>query len=70
MLFNMAYSQTDLDAIRAAIASGNLTVKINDRLVTYRSLDDLFRIEDRIEGDLNAGDVGMYPRYQVADFSE
>lgn len=70
MLLSMAYTQTDLDNIRAAIASGNLTVKINDRLVTYRSLDDLFRIEDKIEGELNTSSAGMYPRYQVADFSE
>lgn len=70
MLPSMAYTQSDLDAIKAAIASGNLTVKINDRLVTYRSLDDLFRIKDLIEGEVNTSTSGMYPRYQVADFSE
>lgn len=37
----MAYTQTDLDAIDAAIASGELRVQIDNRDVTYRSIDDL-----------------------------
>jgi hypothetical protein len=44
----MAFSQSDLDAIDAAIASGELTVSHNGRTVTYRSMDDLFKARDRI----------------------
>ncbi len=50
----MAYSQTDLDNIRAAIAKGTLTVKIDGHEVTYRSLDELTRIESIIERALTA----------------
>lgn len=44
----MAFSQTDLDAIRAAIAKGEKTVQFADRSVTYRSMDELFQAEARI----------------------
>jgi hypothetical protein len=37
----MALTQTDLDALDAAIASSVLTVRTNDRTVTYRSMDEL-----------------------------
>ena len=40
----MAFSQTDLDAIDAAIASGALRVKYKDREVQYQSLADLLLI--------------------------
>ena len=45
----MAFSQTDLDAIQTAIASGVLRVRYADgREVTYQSLDDLLKAEKRI----------------------
>lgn len=37
----MSWTQTDLDAIEAAIASGALRVEYNDRTVIFRSLKDL-----------------------------
>ena len=39
----MAFSTADLDSINAAIASGELTVSVQGRSVTYRSLDDLLK---------------------------
>lgn len=45
----MAFTQTDLDAIDAAIASGELTVAHNGRTVTYRSMDDLLKARQRID---------------------
>jgi hypothetical protein len=54
----MAYSTTDLDAINAAIASGELTVKHNGREITYRSLDDLLKAKRTIESELNAATSG------------
>lgn len=44
----MAFSQSDLDSVRAAIAKGEKTVAFADRSVTYRSMDELFQAEARI----------------------
>ncbi len=45
----MAFNQTDLDAIQAAIGSGVLRVRYADgREVTYQSLEDLLKAERRI----------------------
>jgi hypothetical protein len=54
----MAFTTTDLDAINAAIASGELTVRHNGREVTYRSLDDLMKAKRTIESELNAAGSG------------
>jgi hypothetical protein len=48
----MAFSQSELTAIEAAIASGSLSVKYQDRSVTYRSLDDMLRIRDLMRREL------------------
>jgi hypothetical protein len=42
----MAFTQADLDALDAAIASGELSVGYGDRRVTYRSLDELLRARE------------------------
>ncbi len=39
----MAYTQADLDSLRTAMANGALTVKSGEKLVTYRSIDELQR---------------------------
>lgn len=39
----MAFTQTQLDALDAAIASGELIVKYDGREVTYRSFDQLVK---------------------------
>lgn len=44
----MAFSQTDLDNIQAAIAIGELSVEVNGRKVVYRSMVDLMAAETRI----------------------
>lgn len=48
----MAYTQDQLTAIESAIASGTLTVRMADRLVTYQSLADLIRLRDLMRGEL------------------
>jgi hypothetical protein len=48
----MAYTQSDLDLIEAAIKEGALTVKYADKQVTYRSLDEMLRIRDLIRAEL------------------
>lgn len=48
----MAFTQTDLDNINAAIATGALTVERNGRRVTYRSIADLKAAKEVIESEL------------------
>ena len=50
----MAYTEADLSAVRAAIASGELSVMQNGRKVEYRSMDDLLKAEQRIQQALAA----------------
>lgn len=68
----MAFTSSDLDAVDRAIASGELTVRSNDRMVTYRSMDELTAARAAISGALAAASAStaVYPRYQVADFSD
>lgn len=48
----MAWTQTQLDAIEAAISSGELTVRFGDRTVTYRSMDELLQARGIIKDSL------------------
>ena len=48
----MAHTQTDLDAIKAAIASGEQSVEVAGRKVVYRSVDDLRKARDDIAAEL------------------
>jgi hypothetical protein len=54
----MAFTTSDLDSINAAIASGELTVSVQGRSVTYRSLSDLLKAKSAIESDLAAQRTG------------
>lgn len=66
----MAFTTADVDALDRAISSGELTVRTNDRLVTYRSIDELIVARDRISAELAAATTRLYPRHQLADFSD
>lgn len=54
----MAYTQTDLDNLKAAIATGARRVKFgagpDSREVDYRSLDDMIATKNLIEAELSA----------------
>lgn len=50
----MAYTQQDLENIRELIAAGEGEVQVDGKAVKYRNLDDLERIERRIERALAA----------------
>lgn len=45
---HMAISQTDLDNIDAAIASGELSVEVNGRKITYRSIGELLKARNHV----------------------
>ncbi len=48
----MAHTQADLDAVKAAIASGEQSVEMGGRKVVYRSIDDLRKARDDIAAEL------------------
>lgn len=49
----MAYTSTQLADLRAAIAEGVLSVRFSDgRQLTYRSLDEMRRIEQSMAAEL------------------
>lgn len=48
----MAHTQADLDAIKAAIASGEQSVEVGGRKVVYRSIDDLRKARDDVTAEL------------------
>lgn len=48
----MAYTLDQYESLKAALAEGALSVRFGDRLVTYRSVDDMFRILRLMESDL------------------
>lgn len=50
----MAFTQTDLDNINAAIATGEMTVEVNGRRVVYRSIADLKDARALIKDELAA----------------
>lgn len=62
----MAFTQTDADTLRRAIASGVRTVKLNGEEVTYGSLAELKAALAMIEGELagvSRNVIGVtYPR--------
>ncbi|MBV6287482.1 phage head-tail joining protein [Pseudomonas aegrilactucae] len=49
----MAYTQKHLDAVEAAIARGEKTVRYADRTVEYRSVDELLQARDVIRTSLS-----------------
>jgi len=50
----MAHTQTDLDNIKSALASGEQSVEVDGRKVVYRSVDDLIKARDQIAAELAA----------------
>ena len=57
----MAWTQTDLDALRAAYAAGVLSVSVSGRTVTYASGEDLARRIREIEAEISPPATGSRP---------
>jgi len=64
----MAFTQTDLDTVNAAIATGELEVELNGKRVRYRSLKDLMAARDLILADINAAAAVPFNRQSYATF--
>ena len=48
----MSFTQTHLDAVEAAIARGEKTVRYTDRTVEYRTVDELLKAREEIRSSL------------------
>lgn len=61
----MSWTQTQLDALEAAIGQGALVVQYTDKRVQYRSLDEMLRIRDLMRRSLglSPSTTRIYPRF-------
>jgi hypothetical protein len=48
----MAFSQSQLNALEAAIAQGALTVRMGERMVTYQSTEAMLKLRDTMRAEL------------------
>lgn len=48
----MAYTNEQYMALKEAIAGGELSVRYADRNITYRSIDEMLRIQRLMEAEL------------------
>jgi len=62
----MAWTQSDLDAINAAIAVGSRMVRHGETMVEYRTLEEMWAIRTAIMAELTPTKV---PRRTVVKFS-
>ncbi len=66
----MPWTPQQLDAIEAAIASGELTVRFGDRTVTYRSMQELLQARAVIKEALDAEAGTTTDRFSFAQTSK
>ena len=62
----MAYTQTHLDALQEALASGTLTITFEGRRMTYRSVQELQRAISVVQNSLNQQSGKRVPQYQLS----
>ncbi len=46
------FTQTQLDALEEAISTGTYQVMYGNKMVTYRSLDEMLKLRDRMKKEL------------------
>jgi hypothetical protein len=68
----MAVTQTQLDALDAAIAKGVLTIRDGEKTITYQSAEDMLTRRNALASLLasQATPTRATPRYQLADFRD
>ena len=59
----MAYTQAQLDALKAALAKGEKRVTFGDKTVEYRSVDELMAAIEAVKRNLfeQAAATGLWP---------
>jgi len=62
----MAYTQTHLDALQEALASGTLTVTFEGRSMTYRSVQELQRAISVVQNSLNQQSGKRVRQYRLS----
>ena len=62
----MAYTQSHLDALQEALASGTLTVTFEGRSMTYRSVQELQRAISVVQDSLNQQSCKRVRQYQLS----
>jgi hypothetical protein len=68
----MGFTTSDLQAIERAIATGERIVRIGERLIEYRSVEDLLKARDAIKAELDkppGGSTDAQRRYSRVIFS-
>lgn len=58
----MAYTQTDLDKLKAALGAGHKIVRYGDKTVEFRSVDEMERQVAIISAELAAAEPGFRRR--------
>lgn len=66
----MAFTQTQLDALEEAIASGTLEVRVGDKSVRYQSMAELIKARDLIRDSLSASADEPNSRASYASFAK
>ena len=69
MVAIMAYTQTDIDKLKAALASGVLTVRTGEHSVTYQSAADMAKQLQRMQDEVDATSGKTVSRRSVASYS-
>jgi hypothetical protein len=64
----MAFTQSQLDALEAAIASGTLEVRYGEKSVRYQSTADMIKARDLIRDGLSANSPTPKTRASFASF--
>jgi len=65
----MAWTSTQLTALKDALASGKVSVRFGDKSIEYRSVDDLRKAIAVVEREVNGTDaVKLVKAYFASDF--
>jgi hypothetical protein len=59
----MAFTQSQIDSLESAIAEGALTVRYSDKLITYRSLDEMERTLEMMRDQLGLNSNRVTRKY-------
>ena len=62
----MAYTQSHLEALQEALASGTLTVTFEGRSMTYRSVQELQRAISVVQSSLNQQSGKRVRQYRLS----
>lgn len=60
----MSYTTTQLDALKRALATGERRVSFGDKMVEYRTVEELQTAIRTVEGEI-ARNAGVSPKRQI-----